>query len=65
MGIQADWVGKTPEEYRGEKEYTFTFTLKGSISVCAKNLTRAFEKAEELSNIDLLSYVDEKEIEQE
>lgn len=64
-GIEAPWVGKTPEEYAGEKEYNFIFTLKGSISVYATDLAEAFEKAEEISNIDLLKYVDEKEFEQD
>lgn len=68
-GIQAPWVGKTPEEWHekttGEKEYSFTFTLKGSISVYAKDLENAFEKAGEMSSLDLLDYVDDVEFEEE
>lgn len=67
MGIQADWVGKTPEEWHetitGEKEFTVKFTMSGEITVFAKDKEDAIDKAKELSNIDLLDYVDDVEFE--
>ena len=67
MGIQADWVGKTPEEWHemttGEKEFTVKFTMSGEITVFAKDGEDAIEKAKEFSNIDLLDYVDDVEFE--
>lgn len=64
-GIESPWVGRTPEEYNDETEYNFTVTLKATISVYAKDLENAFEKAEEMSNLDLLDYVDDVEFEEE
>ena len=59
MGIQADWVEKTPEEYAGEKEFTVKFTMSGEITLFAKDREDAIDKAKELSNIDLLDCVDD------
>lgn len=62
-GIEAPWVGKTPEEYHemttGEKEYTVNFIVTGEITVFAKTKEKAIEKVKEFSNIDLLDYVDD------
>ena len=67
--LEADYVGKTPEEYRqmitGEKEYTVYFSMKGSITIEARNR----EEAEEIflanySNIDLIDYIDETEVDE-
>ena len=63
MGIQADWVGKTPEEYAGEKEFTFTITMTGEISIYAKTKEQALEIVENMTNRDLLDYVDDIGIE--
>lgn len=66
-GIQADWVGKTPEEWHemttGEKEYTVKITMSGEITLFAKDREDAINEAKELSNIDLLDYVDDVEFE--
>ena len=64
-GIEAPWVGSTPEEYNDETEYNFTVTLKAAISVYGKDLYDALEKVEEMSNLELLDYIKEKEIAQE
>lgn len=63
MGIQADWVGKTPEEYAGEKEFTFTITMTGEISIYSKTKEQALEIVENMTNRDLLDYVDDTKIE--
>lgn len=63
MGIQADWVGKTPEEYAGEKEFTFTITMTGKISIYAKTKEQAVEIVNDMTNFDLLEYVEETKIE--
>lgn len=66
-GIQVPWVGKTPEEWHemttGEKEFTVKFTMSGEITLFAKDREDAIDKAKELSNIDLLDYVDDVEFE--
>lgn len=66
-GIQAPWVGKTPEEWHemitGEKEFTVKFTMSGEITLFAKDIEEAIDKAKELTNIDLLDYVDDVEFE--
>lgn len=60
-GIQADWVGKTPEEYYGEKEYKVEFTLTGTTTVYARSKEEAIEKAYEISVTDLIDDVEDKE----
>lgn len=65
--LEASWVGKTPEEYHemttGEKEHIVYFSMKGSISISAKNKEEAEEKfLSEFSNLELLDYVDETEV---
>ena len=63
MGIQADWVGKTPEEYAGKKEFTFTITMTGKISIYAKTKEQAVEIVNNMTNFDLLEHVEETKIE--
>lgn len=63
MGIQADWVGKTPEEYAGKKEFTFTITMTGEISIYAKTKEQAVEIVNDMTNLDLLEHVEETKIE--
>ena len=65
MGIEAPWVGCTPEEYESESEYNFTVVLKAAISVYGKDLYDALKKVEEMSNLELLDYIEETEIVQE
>ena len=66
-GIEAQYVGKTPEEYHemitGEKEFTVKFTISGEITVFAKDREDAIEKAKDISTIDLFDYVDDVEFE--
>ena len=66
-GIEAPYVGKTPEEYHemitGEKEFTVKFTISGEITVFAKDREDAIEKAKDISTIDLFDYVDDVEFE--
>ena len=62
--LEAPWVGRTPEEYRGEKEFDVNFSMKGTITIEARNR----EEAEEIflanySAIDLVDCVDEIEVE--
>lgn len=68
-GIQAPWVGKTPEEWRemttGEKEYSFIIKMTGTISIFGADLNDAKERVKEMLNVDLLDYIDDVEIEQE
>ena len=64
-GIEAPWVGKTPEEYAGKKEYNFIITMTGTISMFGADLNDAKERVKEMSNMDLLDYIDDVEIEQE
>ena len=62
MDIQAPWVGKTPEEYRGEKEYTILFTLQGSITISAIDKEDAREQFKEMSYRELAGFVEDKQI---
>lgn len=68
-GIEASWVGKTPEEWHemttGEKEYTLKFTMTGEITIFGKDIEGAIENAKYLSNSNLLDYVDDVEFEQD
>lgn len=68
-GIEAPWVGKTPEEWHemttGEKEYSFTITMTGTISMFGADVNDAKERVKEMLNMDLLAYIDDVEIEQE
>lgn len=62
-GIQAPWVGKTPEEFAGQKEFVFKITMTGEISMFGADLNDAKERVKEMSNLDLLDYIDDVEIE--
>lgn len=61
------WKLQTPEEYHesmtGEKEFAVKFTMSGEIIVFAKDEEEAIDKAKEISNFDLLDFVDDVEFE--
>ena len=61
--MEASWVGRTPEEFSNQKEFTISFTMTGSVSVYARDSEEAREIVREMSNIDLLDSVEETEIE--
>lgn len=69
MNIQADYVGLTPEEYHeqttGEKEYTLTISMTGTISLFATDLEDAKEKVINMAKTDLIDYIEEIEVENE
>lgn len=62
-GIEAPWVGKTPEEFAGQKEFVFKITMTGEISMFGADLNDAKERVKEMSNLDLLDYIDDVKIE--
>lgn len=68
-GIEAPWVGKTPEEWHemttGEKEYTLTISMRGTISLFATDLEDAKEKVTDMTKTDLIDYIEEIEVENE
>ena len=61
MGIQAPWVGKTKEEYYGDKTktYTFRFSLKGEVEVDALDREEAIEILKDMSFSELLDWITE------
>ena len=66
VGIQADWVDKTPEEWHemttGEKEYTVKITMTGEITLFAKDYNEAKEKVSEMCQIDLIEYIEDVDV---
>ena len=63
--LEAPWVGKTPEEYRGVKEFEVSFVMRGKVTITAKTEEEARELFEtEYPNFELADYVEETEIEE-
>ena len=63
--LEADYVGRTPEEYRGEKEFDVSFVMRGRVTIYAKTEEEARELFEsDYPNFELADYVDETEIEE-
>ena len=64
--IEAPWVGKTPEEcnHPDKREYTVYFTIQGSVTVMATSMEDAKEQVEDMSYLDLVSDMEEIEIDE-
>ena len=62
--LEAPWVGKTPEEYRDETEYTINFTMQGSITICARDKEQAKEIFRDMSRNELADYTEDVEIDE-
>lgn len=59
MGIQADYVGRTPAEYAGKKEFEFKITMTGEIVICAKTWEEALEIVEGIPTTELVDYIED------
>lgn len=62
--IDNPWAGKTPEEiaHPNENEYIISFTMRGEVSIWAKNAEEAREKFGELGSYELSEDVGDVEI---
>ena len=59
IGLEAPWVGKSKEEYNNEREYEFPFTMCGTVIIYAQNYEDALDRLREMSELELLDYVEE------
>ena len=62
--IDNPWAGKTPEEiaHPNESEFIVSFTMRGEVSIWAKNAEEAREKFEEFGMYDLIEDVYDVEL---
>ena len=60
MGLEAPWVGKTPEEYRGQKEFEVTVTIVCKVTVTADDKYDAKDIVKDMDNEELLKWEDDR-----